>query len=169
MFPDFQGETLTRFSGRSPSAEKTLVQQTHFKAGGQRRSLLLFLLLLLCCLKTFHSFSPAAAARPRQVSRPPVHTRLLSLRLTRRRPRPERCRSPPLPCWCPWRLAFKRRVEAAAAVDGFRAGGLHSLPPQLVTTQSAAEPRVRRLVLLIERSCRKRRGVVITAVASCVV
>lgn len=46
-------------------------------------------------------------------------------------------------------------MEAASAVDGFGAGRLSSLLTELLTTQSAAEPRVRRLVLLIERSCRE--------------
>ena len=51
------------------------------------------------------------------------------------------------------RSALKRRVEAASAVDGFGAGRLRSLPAELVSTQTAAEPRTRRLVLLIEGSC----------------
>lgn len=47
-------------------------------------------------------------------------------------------------------------MEAASAVDGFGAGRLNSLLTELLSTQSAAEPRERRLVLLIERSCRER-------------
>lgn len=57
----------------------------------------------------------------------------------------------------PGSSAFERRVEAASAVDGFGARRLSSLLPQLLSTQSAAEPSARRLVLLIERSCRERR------------
>lgn len=48
-------------------------------------------------------------------------------------------------------------MEAASAVDGLRAGRLCSLLPQLLPTQSTAEPRVRRLVLLIERRCKRER------------
>lgn len=57
----------------------------------------------------------------------------------------------------PGSSAFERRVEAASAVDGFGAGRLSSLLPELLSTQSAAEPSVRRLVLFIERGCRERR------------
>lgn len=49
-------------------------------------------------------------------------------------------------------------MEAASAVDGLRAGRLGSLLTQLLPTQSTAEPRVRRLVLLIERRCKRERG-----------
>lgn len=59
-----------------------------------------------------------------------------------------------------WRLllrsgsAFKGWVEAASAVNGFGAGGLSSLPTQLLTTHSSTETGVRRLELLIERRWR---------------
>lgn len=53
--------------------------------------------------------------------------------------------------------ALQRWVEAASAVDSFGAGRLSSLLTELVSTQSAAETHVRRLVLLIESSCRERR------------
>lgn len=43
-------------------------------------------------------------------------------------------------------------MEAASAVDGFGAGRLSSLLTELLATHSTAEPSVRRLVLLIERS-----------------
>lgn len=48
---------------------------------------------------------------------------------------------------------FQWRMEAASAVHGFGTWRLNSLLSQLVLTQTAAEPRVRCFVLLIERSC----------------
>lgn len=48
--------------------------------------------------------------------------------------------------------ALERRVEASSAVDGFGARRLSALLTELLTAQSAAEARVRCLVLLIERS-----------------
>lgn len=53
------------------------------------------------------------------------------------------------------RSALQRRVEAASAVDGFGAGRLGPLPAELVPAQGAAEAQERRLVLLIECSCRQ--------------
>lgn len=53
--------------------------------------------------------------------------------------------------------AFERRVEAASAVDGFGARRLSSLLTELLAAHGAAEPRVRRLVLLIKRSCQRHR------------
>lgn len=48
--------------------------------------------------------------------------------------------------------ALEGGVEAPPTVDGFGAGGLNSLPPELVTTQRAGETRVGGFILLIEGS-----------------
>lgn len=67
------------------------------------------------------------------------------------------CRLVPLPS-TGGRSALERGVEAAAAVDGFGTGRLHSLPAQLLATQRAAQPLVGRPVLFVEGRCRGEEG-----------
>lgn len=64
------------------------------------------------------------------------------------------CRTEPR---APRSLALERRVKAASAVYSFGSWRLSSLLTELLSSHRAAEPRVRRLVLLIEGCCRRNR------------